>query len=140
MATDTNVAAVRRFWEGFNAHDLDVWDEVCNSSFVNHDPGLPTPEADLPTLKQTIGALQTAFPDLQSSEDDLLAVGDRVAVRRTLHGTHRGELMGIQPTGKQVTLGGIWLARLRDGKLDEQWVYFDALGLLREIGAVTLPT
>ena len=140
MATDTNVAAVRRFWEGFNAHDLDIWDQVCNSSFVNHDPGLPTPDADLPTLKQTIGGLQTAFPDLQSSEDDLLAVGDRVAVRRTLHGTHRAEFMGIQPTGKHVTLGGIWLARLRDGKLDEQWVYFDALGLLREIGAVTLPT
>ncbi len=140
MATDTNVAAVRRFWEGFNAHDLDVWDQVCSSTFVNHDPGLPTPDADLPTLKQVIGGLQTAFPDLQSSEDDLLAVDDRVAVRRTLHGTHRGQFMGIAPTGRQVTLGGIWLARLRDGKLDEQWVYFDTLGLLRQIGAVTLPT
>jgi predicted ester cyclase len=140
MATDINVAAVQRFWDGFNTHNLNVWDEVCSASFVNHDPGLPTPDADLPTLKQTIGALKAAFPDLQSSEDDLVAVGDRVAVRRTLHGTHQGEFMGIQPTGKEVTLGGIWLARFRDGKFDEQWVYFDALGLLREIGVVTLPS
>ena len=49
---ETNVAAVRRFWDGFNAHTLAVWDEVCAATFVNHDPGLPTPDADLPTIKQ----------------------------------------------------------------------------------------
>ena len=139
MATDINVAAVRRFWDGFNAHNLAVWDEVCTTSFVNHDPGLPTPDADLPTLKQTIGGLLAAFPDVRSSEDDLLAVGDRVAVRRTMQGTHQGEFMGIGPTGQAVTFGGIWLARLSGGKLEEQWVYFDALGLLRQIGAVPPP-
>ena len=139
MAADINVAAVRRFWDGFNAHNLAVWDEVCTASFVNHDPGLPTPDADLPTIKQTIGGLLAAFPDMQSSEDDLLAAGDGVAVRRTMRGTHQGEFMGIGPTGKAVTFGGIWLARLSGGKLEEQWVYFDALGLLRQIGAVPTP-
>jgi hypothetical protein len=139
VAADINVAAVRRFWDGFNAHNLAVWDEVCTASFVNHDPGLPTPDADLPTIKQTIGGLLAAFPDMQSSEDDLLAAGDGVAVRRTMRGTHQGEFMGIGPTGKAVTFGGIWLARLSGGKLEEQWVYFDALGLLRQIGAVPTP-
>ena len=110
MATDINLAAVRRFWDGFNAHNLAVWDEVCTASFVNHDPGLPTPDADLPTIKQTIGGLLAAFPDMRSSEDDLLAADDRVAVRRTMRGTHHGGFMGVGPTGTEVTFGGIWLA------------------------------
>ena len=140
MADDANVGAIRRFWEGFDAHDLNVWDEVCAADFVNHDPGLPTPEADLATLKQTIGGLLAAFPDMRSSEDDLLAAGDKVAVRRTLRGTHRGAFMGIAPTGKSVSFTGIWLAHLRGGKLTEQWVYFDALGLLRQLGAIPAPS
>jgi hypothetical protein len=136
---DANVAAVRRFWEGFNAHDLTVWDEVCAASFINHDAGLPTPDADLPTIKQTIGGLIAAFPDIQSSEEDLIADADAVVVRRTMRGTHRSEFMGIAPTGKVITFTGIWLARLNGGKLQEQWVSFDALGLLRQIGAIPGP-
>jgi predicted ester cyclase len=119
LSTETNVAAVRRFWEGFNAHDLDVWDAVCTLGFVNHDPGLPTPDADLQTLKQTIGGLLAAFPDIRSYEDDLVADGEAVAVRRTMRGTHRGAFMGIAATGKAVTFTGIWLARLSEGKLAE---------------------
>jgi predicted ester cyclase len=138
-ATAANVRAVRRFWDGFNAHALDVWDEVCAATFRNHDPGLPTPDADLPTLKRTIGGLLAAFPDLASSEDALLAAGDAVAVRRTLRGTHTGAFLGIAPTGRAVTFTGIWLARLGGGRLEEQWVSFDALGLLRQLGAIPSP-
>ncbi len=133
---ETNVAAVRRFWDGFNAHTLAVWDEVCAATFVNHDPGLPTPDADLPTIKQAIGGLLAAFPDMQSSEDDLIADGEAVVVRRTMRGTHQGEFMGIGPTGRAVTFTGIWLTRLNDGRLHEQWVSFDALGLLRQLGVI----
>jgi predicted ester cyclase len=139
MTTKANVAAVRRFWDGFNAHDLDIWDTVCGAGFVNHDPGLPTPDADLPTLKHTIGGLLAAFPDLRSSEDELLAAGERVVVRRTMRGTHRGPFMVIAPTGKAVEFSGIWLAHLSGGKIAEQWVSFDALGLLRQIGALQMP-
>ncbi len=138
-SVEKNIGAVRRFWEGFNAHNLAVWDEVCGTSFVNHDPGLPTPDADLQTIKQTIAGLIAAFPDIRSSEDDLIADGDAVVVRRTMRGTHQGEFMGIGPTGKAITFTGIWFARLSDGRLQEQWVSFDALGLLRQIGAIPEP-
>jgi hypothetical protein len=133
---ETNVAAVRRFWDGFNAHNLAAWDEVCSVTFVNHDPGLPTPDADLPTIKQAIGGLLAAFPDMQSSEDDLIADEEAVVVRRTMRGTHQGEFMGIAPTGRAVTFTGIWFARLNNGRLHEQWVSFDALGLIRQLGAI----
>ena len=136
MSTTANTAVVRRFWEGFNAHNLDVWNDICTTTFINHDPGLPTPDADLPTLKHSIGALLAAFPDITSSEDDLIADGNKVVTRRTLRGTHTGEFMGMAPTGKEVTFGGAWLAHLSNGKLTEQWVYFDAVGLLRQLGAL----
>src|SRR5687768_10766348 len=54
MATNQNSATVRRFWQGFNSHNLEIWDEVCTPDFINHDAGLPTPDADLPTIKETI--------------------------------------------------------------------------------------
>ena len=139
MSTEENTAAVRRFWEGFDAHNLDVWDEVCTTDFINHDPGLPTPDADLATIKQTIGGLQAAFPDMRSVEDDLIAAGDKVVTRRTLRGTHKGEFMGVLATGKEVAFTGAWIAYLSKGKIKEQWVYFDALGLLQQIGAIPAP-
>lgn len=135
----TNMAAVRRFWEGFNTHNLTIWDEVCSSDFINHDPGLPTPDADLTTIKQTITHLMFgAFPDMQAIEQELFADADKVVTRRLLQGTHRGEFMGIAPTGKEVTAGGVWLSHLSNGKITEQWVYFDALGLLHQIGAIPM--
>jgi predicted ester cyclase len=73
--------------------------------------------ADLPTIKQTIDGLLAAFPDMTSSEDDLIADGDTVVVRRTLHGTHQGEFMGVAPTDKGVTCSGVWLAYLSHGQL-----------------------
>ena len=76
---------------------------------------------------------------MQSSEDDLIADGDAVVVRRTMRGTHQGEFMGFGPTGRAVTFSGIWLARLNGGRLQEQWVSFDALGLLRQLGAIPEP-
>ena len=131
-----NIAAVQRFWQGFNTHNLDLWDEVCAEDFINHDPGLPTPEANLVTIKQTITQLLFgAFPDLQAIEQDLLVDGDKVVTRRILRGTHGGEFLGIAPTGKTVTAGGVWLSHLSGGKIKEQWVYFDALGLLHQVGA-----
>lgn len=131
-----NLATIQRFWEGFNSHNLDIWDEVCAPGFLNHDPGLPTPDADLATIKQAIAHLMFgAFPDMQALEEDLFAAGDKVVTRRTLRGTHLGELMGIAPTGKLVTAGGVWLSHLRDGKMVEQWVYFDLLAILHQVGA-----
>ena len=139
MIIKENIALVRRFWEGFNSHNLEVWDEVCSPDFINHDPGLPTPKADLATIKRTIGGLLAAFPDMSSSEEDLVVEGNKVIVRRILRGRHRGAFMGIAPTDKEVVVGGVWIAHLSGGQIKEQWVYFDALGLLRQIGGNSMP-
>ena len=139
MSTEQNKAAVRRLWEGFNAHNLDVWDEVCTPNYINHDPGLPVPDADLQTIKQIIGGLQAAFPDMTSSEEDLIAEGDKVVVRMTFRATHKGEFMGVAASGKAVTFSGIFIDRLTGGKIAEQWVVFDVMGLMTQIGGVPAP-
>ena len=139
LTAEENKGAIRRFWEGFNTHNLDLWDEACTADFLNHDPGLPTPHADLPTLKQSIGGLLAAFPDMRSSEEALIADGDMVVVRRIFRGTHKGAFMGVDPTDKEVAFTGTFTARLNGGQIEEQWVNFDALGLLRQIDGIPAP-
>lgn len=139
MSQQQNITSVRQFWAVFNSHDLNGWDALCASDYINHDAGLPTPDADLSTLKQTIGGLIAAFPDMTATEEDLVAMGDKIAVRMTLSGTHQGEFMGVAGTGKHMAFGGVWLAHFSEGKYKEQWVYFDALGLLQQMGAIPAP-
>ncbi len=116
MSQEDNKAAVRRYWEGFNTHNLDVWDEVSTPNFINHDPGLPVPDADLKTIKEVIGGMLAAFPDIDSTEDDLICEGDKIVVRRTFSGTHKGEFFGVPASGNQVTFGGIFISRFSRGQ------------------------
>ena len=136
---EQNKSAVRRVWEGFNAHNLEVWDELHTPNFINHDPGLPVPDADLQTLKEILGGLQAAFPDLNASEEDLISEGDKIVTRRTFRGTHKGEFMGVVASGNEVTITGIFIDRLTGGKIEERWVVFDTLGLMQQIGGIPAP-
>jgi hypothetical protein len=83
--------------------------------------------------------LQAAFPGLNSSEEDLISEGDKIVVRRTFSDTHKGEFMGVAASGNEVTFTGIIIDRLTGGKIEEQWINFDTLGLLQQIGAIPAP-
>jgi predicted ester cyclase len=78
----------------------------------------------------------SAFPDGAITVDDQIAEGDTVATRWTGRGTHQGELMGIPPTGKQVTVAGLSYTKFKSGKMVESWANWDTLGMLQQIGAV----
>jgi predicted ester cyclase len=78
----------------------------------------------------------TAFPDLNVTNEDLVAEGDFVMQRWTSHVTHNGPLLGNPPTGKKVTLQGINLFRINNGKIAERWGVFDAMGLMQQLGVV----
>jgi predicted ester cyclase len=80
--------------------------------------------------------LLQAFPDLQITVEDMVAEGDKVAVRWRLRATHQGEFMGIPPTGNQVTMTGIDINRLEGGRLVERWGNEDMLGLLQQLGVM----
>jgi steroid delta-isomerase-like uncharacterized protein len=139
MSTEVNKAIVRRFVEEVqNGGDLAALDEFAAPGYVNHSapPGVP---ADREGLKQLTAMFRRAFPDGRMTIEDMVAEGDRVATRKTFRGTHRGELMGIPPTGKAVTIGLIDFARLAGGRVVESWSVADELGLLRQLGALPPP-
>ena len=136
MSTEQNKDLVRRFYEEvFNKKNLAAIDEFVDPHIVEHDlpPGLP---AGSEGTRQFIGMYLSAIPDLHLTAEDIIAEGDKVVVRLTYHGTHRGELMGIPPTGKQATVTGIQVVRIANGRIVENWINFDALGLLQQLGVI----
>ena len=128
-------AVVRRFYEVFRAGDMSILEEVLSSNFVDHNPfaGLPPgPEG----LRQVIGTLRAAFPDSGISVEDMLAEGDKVAVRAEMTGTHRGEFMGIPATGNKIAVTGISIYKVAGGKITDHWEQMDAMGMMQQLGAM----
>jgi predicted ester cyclase len=135
MSADTNKEIVRRLgvepWEG----NLGVIDELVAPHYVGHDPAMPDQQGP-EGIKEFITGYLAAFPDGRITIDDQFASGDLVATRWMGRGTQTGELMGIPPTGKQVTITGITISRVEKGKVVEEWTNWDTLGMLQQLGAV----
>lgn len=134
MTTEENKAVVRRLVEEvINNRNLDLVDGLIAPNYEYHDPAQPMrgPQG----FKDLMTSYFTAFPDLQFAIEDMIAEGDKVVSRWTARGTHRGELMGIAPTGKLVTVTGIVISRIANGKFVDDWESLDALGMLEQIGA-----
>jgi predicted ester cyclase len=90
-------------------------------------------------IRQTIRMLREAFPDIHIRNEELIAEGDKVVSRQTSRGTHEGEFMGIRPTGKEVTWTGILMFRIADGKIVDQWLEQDVMGLMQQLGVAPEP-
>lgn len=135
MSTQENKALLRRlFKEVWNEGNLATVDELLAPDYVLHDPAklVRGPEG----FKAYVSAFRAAFPDLHATIEDQIAEGDKVAMRFTGHATHKGEFQGIAPTGKQIMLTGINIQRIVDGRIVENWVNLDTLGLLQQLGVI----
>lgn len=124
---------IKRIW---NEGDLSFVDDHYADDYVLHDPSLPEDVQGPEGFKSYVRQFRTAFPDLSVNDYELITEGDTVAVRYAWHGTHEGELMGIEPTGTQVEGTGTAFVRFEDGKVQEAWFLDDTLGLLRQLGVV----
>ncbi len=141
MSLENNKAAVRHFWEQhLNTGNATLCEGDFAPTAVSHDPNSPLVPPGPEGISQLVTLYRTAFPDLTATVEDMVAEGDEVAYRLTFRGTHRGEMMGIKPTGKQVTYTGIGIDKVVDGTIVEMWLNFDALGLLQQLGAVLKPS
>ena len=119
--------------------NLAVVDELIASDFTEHVGGQPK-RVGVEGFKAARMRRNAAFPDWKVTVDDIIAEGDKVVARATGQGTHRGEYMGIPPTGKLVKVSWIAIYRVADGKLAEHWQNIDELGLRQQLGAIlTLP-
>lgn len=137
MSTEDNKALVRRMYEeAINRWNMAVIDELISPNYVAHDPGFPQPVRGPEGLKQYFLVFRSTFPDAHITIEDMIAEGDRVAVRWLYRGTHQGDLRGMPPTGKQVTVTGIAIHKSADGKFVESWINVDSLGLLQQLGVI----
>jgi predicted ester cyclase len=134
---EANKKASRRIIEEiFGAGTYDLADELIDSKAIGHDPALPEPVKGPGGLKEAARGYREAFPDLKLTVEEIVAEGDVVALRWTARGTHKGDLFGIAPTGKEATVTGITIDKYSGGKVVESWTNWDTLGLLQQLGAV----
>lgn len=134
--SDANIELVRKAIVDIASEGkLDLADEIIAPEAVRHDLAGRSMTLGPEGIKRFIAAQRAIFPDLQLTIDDIFAAGDMVVARYTATGTHRGELMGVAGTGKEVSWRGINLYRIEGGKLAETWQLADMLGVMRQIGA-----
>jgi steroid delta-isomerase-like uncharacterized protein len=137
MSEENEVLVRRYFEEIWDKGNLDLIDELFTTSFVRHGPTATEGEVrGLEGFKGVVSMYRTAFPDLRVPIEDLIAESDKVVSRWTAHGTHQGELMGIAPTGNQASVTGMIVDRISGGRIEEEWVEYDTLHLMQQLGAV----
>jgi len=135
--SEENKNVVRRlFEEVWNNGYLHVADELFAPNYVHHDVSTPDVGRGPESEKKRATLYRTAFPDLRLTAEDIIAEGETVVARWSCRGTHKGDLNGIAPTGKQFDISGITIVRLDNGKMVEGFVNWDALGLMQHLGVV----
>ena len=134
MSTEDNKALVRRAFDALNQRNWASFYELVAPEIALHNAS--TTILGLEAYKQFLSVYYTAYPDLHFNVEDPIAEGDTVVTRYTAQGTHQGDLMGIAPTGKQVSVTNILITRIANDKAVEQWLNFDALGMLQQLGVV----
>jgi predicted ester cyclase len=128
MSAQENKAVVRREQE-------ELWNHTGNLDAAEELFAAGQAEA----AKQEAADFRRGFPDVISTIEDLIAEGDKVVARWRSQATHRGEYMGIPPTGKEVQFTGISVYRIEEDKIAESWNSEDQFGLMRQIGAIPEP-
>lgn len=130
-----NKAVVRRWIELWNTRGADGVDEVFAPHFRDAQLEQRLGEAvTLETFKQSLRILQGSIGHAQFEEHEMLAEGDRVMVRWTMHGTHQGPLWGLAPTGRTFALDGVNIFRVEDGRIIERLSFVDTASLLVQLG------
>lgn len=138
--SEANKAIVKRLVDEFwNKGNLGVADELFADNYVYHTTSIPGTPRGPEGIKKYAAAVRTAVPDAYLQIDDMVAEGDKVVLRWTFSGTHRGTWRRIAPTGNRVAVTGTSITRFEGGKCVEEWVNADDLGLMQQIGVVTLP-
>ena len=139
MAADQHEALIRAYIaEVFNGHRMDTLEKYWDDDLTSHWLGMETIHG-LPAWRTGMEGFFAAFPDTTYTLDDLFCTDDRGAWRGRWHATQRGDWQGVAASGREVEWGVIITGRFADGKLAEDWVAYDRLGLFQQLGALPLP-
>jgi steroid delta-isomerase-like uncharacterized protein len=136
VTPEANRRLVLRFFaEVMGAGDVAAVDDFIHPKHENHDPTAPDVPPGPEGVRRLVELYRGAFPDLRFDHEMLFATDEWVAHRWTFTGTHRGEIMGIDATGRRVAVDGLEVNRIADGKIAESWALSDSAGLLEQLGA-----
>ncbi|APR78791.1 Hypothetical protein A7982_04138 [Minicystis rosea] len=136
----TNKSIVCRLVEDvIQRGQLDLVPDLFSPDYVPHDPSNPARRGGHEGARAFIEMLHAGLSEIGYAVDLLIAEGDLVSYRFTLSGVHTGPFMGVPPTGKRISVGGVDIFRLTAGKIVESWVYADALGMLIQLGVIPPP-
>jgi predicted ester cyclase len=130
---------VKRLFEEPWTGNFSAIDEFVSPGYIGHDPSEPDLTRGPEGVKAFIERYRSGFDGARVTVDDQFAEGDKVATRWTGRGTHTGEIAGIAPTGKDVTVSGLTISRLEGGMVVEEWTTWDTLGMLIQLGAIPEP-
>ncbi len=136
MTIEENKGLAARWTEEiWNQGNMAAVDEICTPNFTfNYAlPGMPP---DRESYKKVVTMYRNAFHGMHLTNEIVIAEGDKVAIRWRGQSEHKGEFMGIAPTGKKVTMSGNSIARIESGKIAEEWTEMDSVGVMQQIGAV----
>lgn len=126
---------VHRLMDIGNSGDLDQLDELLSPDVVYRTSGYPEMRG-IDAWRAFVEAARSAFPDIKATIDKITAEGDTVTYRYTYTGTHRGEWLGIEPTGRRISVEVISMDRVVDGKVVESIEVSDTLDILQQLGVI----
>jgi len=130
-------AIVRRLYEDvWNRRKLELVSDLISPSHALHDNNFPGSSVGPEAYRAQMAIYLAAFPDLHFTVEYIVAEKDKVAASWTISGTHKGELWGIRPTNKKMSLDGITIHHIANGKIIDSYISSDALGLMRQLGVV----
>ncbi len=130
--SEENKALIRRWIEEFDKKNFAIVEEMATPTAIFYYPGNEPWNRE--TQQAFFKAFSSAFSDHRHTIDEQIAEGDEVVTRFTIRGTHNGDLQGIAPTGKQVTIEGTMIDHMVGGRIQEHRVFYDMLGLLQQLG------
>jgi steroid delta-isomerase-like uncharacterized protein len=126
----------RIFEEVWNQRNLDVIDQLITGDYVHHDGHAIEVQRGIDGYKKFVSMYLDAFSDLRFAIEDEISADDKIVTRWTVTGTHDGNLPGLPRTGKSISLAGISITRLEEGKIAESWNNWDVLGMMQQLGAI----
>ena len=139
MSAEENKDIVRRFWGVWEQGNIGLVDELLAPDYVNHSPGIPGQPEGREGVKAVVSMFRSGMPDLEVQIDDMIAEDDKVVVRYTIEGTHEGDLFGVPPTGRRVSIESITIERVSEGKIREHRRITDTLAMMQQLGAIPVP-
>ncbi len=136
MSMENKTIIRRLYQEVWNERKLEVVDELISASHALNDPIVSGSQVGPELYKRRVVELTTGLPDLCFTIEDTIAEGEKFVTCWTISGTHQSEYMGIPATGRKISVEGITIHHIKNGKILDSYARWDVLGLMRQLGAI----